>query len=87
MATYLQLPVLRITKYPLLLQRYLKLVENNTFAHGQIQEALDLMKQVNDQIDKQMPDNQNMMSIEQLACVYGPIIKQVFISLNKRYIY
>ena len=54
MATYLQLPVLRITKYHLLLQRYLKLLDQDSFAHSQLLEALDLMKQVNDQINKEM---------------------------------
>ena len=56
MATYLQLPVLRITKYHLLLQRYLKLLENNTFSHNQVLEALNLMKLVNDKINSDMPE-------------------------------
>jgi hypothetical protein len=56
MATYLQLPVLRITKYHLLLQRYLKLLEKDSFSYNQVLEALNLMKQVNDEINKNMPD-------------------------------
>lgn len=56
MATYLQLPVLRITKYHLLLQRYLKLLEKESFTYNQVLEALNLMKQVNDEINKNMPD-------------------------------
>ena len=59
MATYLQLPVLRITKYHLLLQRYLKLLEKDSFGYMQISEALDLMKQVNDQINTKMSSNDN----------------------------
>ncbi len=59
LATYLQLPVLRITKYHLLLQRYLKLLEKDSFAYTQVLEALDLMKQVNNQINKNMPDDMN----------------------------
>lgn len=46
MTTYLQLPVLRITKYHLLLQRYLNLLETNSSAYNQVLEALELMKQV-----------------------------------------
>lgn len=46
MTTYLQLPVLRITKYHLLLQRYLKLLDADTPAYNQVLEALKLMKQV-----------------------------------------
>jgi hypothetical protein len=56
MATYLQLPVLRITKYHLLLQRYLKLLDKDSFSYNQVLEALNLMKQVNDEINKNMPD-------------------------------
>ena len=59
LATYLQLPVLRITKYHLLLQRYLKLLEKDSFAYVQVYEALELMKQVNNQINKNMPDDYN----------------------------
>ncbi len=49
--------MLRITKYHLLLQRYLKLLDIDSFAHTQVNEALELMKQVNNQINKNMPDN------------------------------
>lgn len=89
MATYLQLPVLRITKYHLLLQRYLKLLDQDSFAHSQLLEALDLMKQVNDQINKEMSlgssdlntdfiesigNNFNMLK---LVGLFGSILKQV----------
>ena len=59
MASYLQLPVLRITKYHLLLQRYVKSVERDNVSESQIQqlaEALRLMKQVNDRINSDMPE-------------------------------
>lgn len=55
MTTYLQLPVLRITKYHLLLQRYLNLLEVNSVAYNQVLEALELMKHVNDSINQEMP--------------------------------
>lgn len=57
MATYLQLPVLRITKYHLLLHRYLKLQDKESPAYQHVLEALELMRQVNDQINNDMPDN------------------------------
>jgi hypothetical protein len=93
MATYLQLPVLRITKYHLLLQRYLKLLDEDSFAHSQIAEALSLMKQVNDQINKEMStenqtiDNEQAESVAsnfnmlKLVGLFGSILKQVKIIL------
>ena len=92
MATYLQLPVLRITKYQLLLQRYLKLLDQDTFAYTQILEALDLMRQVNDQINKEMssdlektlddelfestPGSSNFNMLK-LVGLFGSVLKQV----------
>ena len=88
LATYLQLPVLRITKYHLLLQRYLKLLEKDSFAHTQVLEALDLMKLVNNQINKNMPDDisnyhgnkgcdvLSTLKIQNLIDSYGSIVKQ-----------
>lgn len=62
MTTYLQLPVLRITKYHLLLQRYLNLldadVDSTVYAH--VCEALELMRQVNDCINEDMPGDDDM---------------------------
>ena len=83
MATYLQLPVLRITKYHLLLQRYLKLLDKDTLAYQNVLDALDLMKQVNDQINKDMPemsfgDSQTISSNQQkLSNLFGSVLKQV----------
>jgi hypothetical protein len=85
MATYLQLPVLHVTKYHLLLQRYLKLLDCGTLAHKQVLEALELMKEVNDKINKQVPDEQLKYESEssintspqQLIDLFGSIIKQV----------
>jgi hypothetical protein len=90
MATYLQLPVLRITKYHLLLQRYLKLQEKDTFAYDQVLEALELMRQVNDQINREMPDpiekkedlNSNL-NIQHLIHLFGTILKQVRLEISK----
>jgi len=60
MGTYLQLPVLRITKYHLLLSRYLKLIsvddDEDKESYRQMSNALYLMQQVNDQINREMPD-------------------------------
>jgi hypothetical protein len=89
MATYLQLPVLRITKYHLLLHRYLKLLEEDSFSHSQISEALSLMKQVNDQINKEMSTENHTICNElaesvasnfnmlKLVGLFGSILKQV----------
>ncbi len=84
MATYLQLPVLRITKYHLLLQRYLKLQEKDSFAYDQVCEALELMRQVNDQINSEMPDHNHFgerlntnLNIQHLIGLFGTILKQV----------
>lgn len=85
MATYLQLPVLRITKYHLLLQRYLKLLEKDTFGYMQVLEALNLMKQVNDQINRDMPQEDlitgekisSTVNIQNLVKLFGAILKQV----------
>lgn len=91
MATYLQLPVLRITKYHLLLQRYLKLLQKDSFAYNQVLEALELMKQVNDQINREMPEqdmdsnNENVSncdSIQELIGLFGKILKQVNVDLR-----
>ena len=57
LATYLQLPVLRITKYHLLLQRYLKLLDSDSLAYQPVSQALELMRQVNDQINRDMPES------------------------------
>ncbi len=57
LATYLQLPVLRITKYHLLLQRYLKLLDADSPAYQPVSQALELMRQVNDQINRDMPES------------------------------
>jgi hypothetical protein len=93
MATYLQLPVLHVTKYHLLLQRYLKLLDCDTFAHKQVLEALELMKEVNDKINKQVPgeqlksasnisENSTRTSLQQLINLFGSIIKQVWRLIN-----
>ena len=99
LATYLQLPVLRITKYHLLLQRYLKLLEKDSFAYAQVMEALELMKQVNNQINKNMPDEMgdgssstssgdsnsvmSTLNIQNLINSYGTILKQGNIMLTQ----
>ena len=90
MATYLQLPVLRITKYHLLLQRYLKLLPKDSFAYAQVLEALNLMKQVNDQINREMPDLElddensddskqvlSTVDMQHLINLFGNVLKQV----------
>lgn len=91
MATYLQLPVLRITKYHLLLQRYLKLLDEDSFAYTQILEALDLMRQVNDQINKEMSSDLDKpfdddlfetsaasnLNMLKLVGLFGSVLKQV----------
>ena len=63
MGTYLQLPVLRITKYHLLLQRYLKLLlttqHSSDLSTRLVGNALTLMKQVNDQINRDMPQEES----------------------------
>ena len=85
MATYLQIPVLRITKYHLLLQRYLKLLNKDSYEFVQVREALELMQQVNDQINRDMPDlvavesSPNMPSsynVQKLITLFGSILKQ-----------
>lgn len=81
-ATYLQLPVLRITKYHLLLHRFLKAIEVDTATYKKVHEALELMKAVNDQINKDMPEfspNEKLSSkfdIEQLTELFGCVLKQ-----------
>lgn len=90
MATYLQLPVLRITKYHLLLQRYLKLLEKDSIGYNQVLEALELMKQVNDQINNNMPLDELTMAekisstvnIQSLVKLFGSILKQVVFFLK-----
>lgn len=95
MGTYLQLPVLRITKYHLLLSRYLKLISNtDTDTDKEVRQkmgkALTLMQQVNDQINREMPDlncsettdTDDMMTMmsENMSLLieqYGDILKQV----------
>jgi hypothetical protein len=51
MATYLQLPVLRLTKYHLLLHRFLRLLDIESEAYLTVSKALSLMKNVNDKIN------------------------------------
>lgn len=86
LATYLQLPVLRITKYHLLLQRYLKLLDKESQGYRIVQEALTLMKQVNDQINNDMPKDDDSKSYERITStsniqnlikLFGSILKQV----------
>lgn len=82
MATYLQLPVLRITKYHLLLQRYLKLQDKDSIAYKHVLEALELMRHVNDQINQDMPeiddkkDASNLTTLN-LTSLFGSVLKQV----------
>jgi hypothetical protein len=88
MGTYLQLPVLRITKYHLLLQRYLKLLgqEKETLAYTHINKALNLMKEVNTQINSEMPEldeqfeeNTHQLTtndMPHLISLFGDILKQ-----------
>lgn len=86
LATYLQLPVLRITKYHLLLQRYLKLLDKESQGYRIVLEALSLMKQVNDQINNDMPKDEDSKSYERITStsnlqnlikLFGSILKQV----------
>lgn len=91
-ATYLQLPVLHLTKYHLLLDRFLKTIDKESSQHlyKKTQEALELMKFVNDQINRDMPEftpnektcnnfnnKSDFSEIEQIVKSFGPIIKQV----------
>ncbi|CAF0843139.1 unnamed protein product [Brachionus calyciflorus] len=91
LATYLQLPVLRITKYHLLLQRYLKLLDKDTPGYNLVLEALNLMKQVNDQINNEMPKDESSVcyeritstaNIQNLIRLFGSILKQGNLVLN-----
>ncbi len=85
LATYLQLPVLHITKYHLLLHRFLKLVnqEEEPALYALMCEALDLMKKVNDEINNHIIDVKSLneklsnINIEQLTAIYGRLLKQV----------
>lgn len=88
MATYLQLPVLRITKYHLLLQRYLKVQDKDSVAYRYVLEALELMRQVNDQINRDMPEFSKADSVQEsgscsnnlttlnLTALFGSVLKQ-----------
>lgn len=86
MATYLQLPVLRITKYHLLLHRYLKLQDKESSAYQHVLEALELMRQVNDQINNDMPSDTDKdngktsapctLTTHNLTTLFGSVLKQ-----------
>ncbi|RMZ99119.1 pleckstrin homology domain-containing family G member 1 isoform X2, partial [Brachionus plicatilis] len=92
LATYLQLPVLRITKYHLLLQRYLKLLDKESLGYNVVLEALNLMKQVNDQINNDMPKDEASITFERITStsniqnlikLFGSILKQGNLVLNE----
>ena len=69
-------------KYHLLLQRFLKSIEADTATYKKVQEALELMKAVNDQINKDMPEFSpndklsNTIDVEQLTELFGCVLKQ-----------
>jgi hypothetical protein len=84
------LPVLHITKYHLLLNRFLKLTNENddekTFTS--MQEALNIMKKVADEINNSITDilptgNKifNTNDMQKLIDTYGDILKEVGIGL------
>lgn len=94
MATYLQLPVLRITKYHLLLQRYLKAQEKDSIAYRHVMDALELMRQVNDQINRDMPEfdeNENSkenyrssnLTTLNLTSLFGSVLKQGYLLMTE----
>jgi hypothetical protein len=84
LATYLQLPVLHITKYHLLLQRYLKLTDkSDEYIFPVMADALCLMKKANDDINSHITDEISTnkflsnKNTKELVEMYGQIAKEV----------
>lgn len=85
----MQLPVLHITRYHLLLQRYLKLIDRNEEEKTYLLmlDALNFMKKVNVEMNSNISvmrtpnrimDTNNM---QHLIATYGKVLKEVAINL------
>jgi hypothetical protein len=96
LGTCLQLPIMHITKYHLLLKRYIKLLSRSqdTICNLMMQ-ALNLMKSVNDEINNnlislelssKMMIDQNESFSQKLALSYGEILKEgeLFLAETKK---
>lgn len=81
LASYLQIPILHITRYHLLLNRYLKLTQelDDQKTYTIMLEALNVMKRVADGINNFLPPVNkvlNTIDMKKLIETYGEVIKE-----------